>query len=180
MCIVQVWQSERDARTRQARESETWWLRQPGPGRPACPAAGAHRDTTLHDGGAGKRDRRWQCDNNHISGRVSGHRYVRTAAAPVASRLPLWPSRHDRRRPWARAHAAIFKGHSPGLASRLTDHLALRRVGGDRCLTAHERRGRPIAPDRARTMHPPWPTSCAHWPLSYFQWSEWRIARMRR
>lgn len=66
------------------------------------------------------------------------------AAAPVASRLPLWPSRHDRRRPWARAHAAIFVGHSPGLASRLADHSS-GAPRGRRSMHAARRRPAPPA-----------------------------------
>lgn len=91
-------------------------------------------------------------DNNHISGRVSDHRLCKRAAgAPVATRLPLWPSRHDRRRPRARAHAAIFEGHSPGLASRLAEHLSAAPRGRRSMAVARLRgRTRPSAPDRPR------------------------------
>lgn len=90
-------------------------------------------------------------DNNHSCGRVSGRRLRKRAAAPVASRLPLWPSRHDRRRPRARAHAAIFEGHSPGFASRLAEHLSA-APRGRRSMPAARLRPRPCpsAPDAAR------------------------------
>ncbi|CAH2086930.1 unnamed protein product [Euphydryas editha] len=84
--------------------------------------------------------------------RVTGHRLrKRAAAAPVASRLPLWPSRHDRRRPRARAHAAIFEGHSPGFASRLAEHLSAAPRGRRSMLATRLRpRPRPSVPDAGR------------------------------
>lgn len=87
-------------------------------------------------------------DSNHVSGRVGRRLRKSSAAAPVA-RLPLWPSRHDRRRPRARAHAAIFEGHSPGFASRLAElssaDAAWARIDAPRACAAEPRRARPSA-----------------------------------
>lgn len=114
--------------------------------KPAGPGPGAARGLTPATASAGQGG-----DNNHSCGRVSGHRLRKRAAAPVASRLPLWPSRHDRRRPRARAHAAIFEGHSPGFASRLAEHLSAAPRGRRSMPAARLRpRPRPSAPDAAR------------------------------
>lgn len=88
-----------------------------------------------------------------ITGYIRGRRRRR---APGTSRLPLWPSRHVRRRPRAaRAHAAIVEGQARDSRrdSRST-WAALRRVGGDRwgphACAAGASRETPSAAERGR------------------------------